>query len=348
MKMKKILCMLLATFMVLSLAACGSSASSTSSGGSASAGSSSASSEGTSSWTPSGSIDFICPYAAGGGSDVCARTIASVLSEGGYCPANIVVSNQPGGGGLVGTAYVYGKKGDDNCICTYAPGQLASAITNKSECQWDSITQIALLAFEEQTICVGKDQFKDLDDLIAYSIAHPGEVSLGGCGIGNEDNVCVALLNKVAGAKFTYVLYDSAGDMLTAILGGHLTGGIFNPSECVAQVTSGDVDCLASFSTDKLSNIPGFENVPTCKDLGYDINFRMFRGVAGSPEMSPEALAFWQEAFKKLSEDPSWTQDYLAKKGLIPAFMVGDELTQFLKDQYKTYYDIQTELGIIK
>lgn len=189
-------------------------------------------------WTPSGSVDFVCPYGAGGGSDVCARTIASVMTDGGYCDASVVVQNLSGGGGLVGTTYVYGKKGDDMTLCTYAPGQLASAIANNSECQWDSITQIALLAFEEQTICTAAGKFESLDALISYSKEHPGEVTIGGCGIGNEDNVCAALLNSVAGADVTYVLYDSAGDMMTAILGGHLTGGIFNPSECTAQVQS--------------------------------------------------------------------------------------------------------------
>ena len=349
MTMKKSLSMFLAILMAFSLAGCGSGGSS--SGGSSSGGSNVGGSASTggqvAAWSPSGSIDFVCPYAAGGGSDICARTIANVLKEGGYCDASIVVSNQAGGGGLVGTSYVYGKKGDNNCITTYAPGQLASAITNKSEVQWDSITQIALLAFEEQVICVQADQFEDLNDLIAYSKENPGKVTLGGCGIGNEDNVCVALLNKVTGSDLTYVLYDSAGDIMTAILGGHVTGGIFNPSECVAQVSSGDVDCLASFSEDSLGSISGFENVPTCKDLGYDINFRMFRGVSGPPEMSPEALAYWQDAFKKVSEDPIWTENYLSSKGLIPAFMVGEELNQFLQDQYDIYYSIQQELGII-
>ncbi len=299
-------------------------------------------------WSPSGTVDFVCPYGAGGGSDLCARNIASVMTEGGYCDANVVVQNLSGGGGLVGTTYVYGKVGDDMTLCTYAPGQLASAIANDSECQWDSITQIALLAYEEQTICVAAGQFEDLDDLIEYSKEHPGEITLGGCGVGNEDNVCVALLNEVTGSDFTYVLYDSAGDMLTAILGGHLTGGIFNPSECVSQVKSGDVDCLASFSADNLSNIDGFEGVPTCKELGYDIDFRMFRGVAGAPEMSEEALAYWVEVFRQVSEDPAWTEDYLAANGLIPAFMSGDELIEFMEEQYEVYYTVQTELGIIE
>ena len=49
-------------------------------------------------WAPSGSIDFVCPYSAGGGSDIYARTLANVMSDGGYVDANIVVQNLYGGG----------------------------------------------------------------------------------------------------------------------------------------------------------------------------------------------------------------------------------------------------------
>ena len=265
------------------------------------------------------------------------------MSDGGYVDANIVVQNLSGGGGLVGTAYVYGKQGDNSTICTYAPGQLASAIANDSEYQWDDITQIAVLAYEDQTICTAAGAFESLDDLIAYSNEHPGEVTIGGCGVGNEDNVCPLMLTEVAGANVTYVLYDSAGD----ILGGHLTGGIFNPSECQAQLEAGGVDCLASFSAEPLENIQGFEEVPTCSELGYDIDFRMFRGLAGAPGMSDAALTYWQEVCRQVSEDPAWTEDYLLARGLTPAFIIGDDLTAFMEDQYETYYNAQKELGLI-
>lgn len=298
-------------------------------------------------WAPSGSIDFVCPYSAGGGSDIYARTLANVMTEGGYVDANIVVQNLSGGGGLVGTAYVYGKQGDNSTVCSYAPGQLSGAIANNSEYQWDDLTQIAVLAYEDQVICTAAGAFESLDDLIAYSNDHPGEVTIGGCAVGGEDNVCTLKLNTEAGANVTFVLYDSAGDVMTAILGGHITGGIFNPSECQAQLEAGEVDCLASFSAEPLDNIEGFEGVPTCKELGYDIDFRMFRGFAGAPGMSDAALAYWQEVCRQVSEDPAWTEDYVAARGLIPTFLIGDELNEFMEDQYNTYYEAQKELGLI-
>ena len=346
--MKRMLTMLLSLLMVLNLVACGGQKNSTGTEGSAKTeDTTKTENPSAAAWTPSGSIDFVCPYSAGGGSDVCARTIATVMKDGGYCNANVVVQNLPGASGQVGTSYVYGKKGDNQCLMTYAPGQLGGAIANKTECQWDAVTQICILAFEEQTLAVRADTYETLDDLIEYSKAHPGKVVVGGTSIGNEDHVCALKLNSVCGADVTYVTYDSAGDIMTALLGGHIDAGVFNPSESTAQVNAGEVKTLCSFSADNINHIPGFEDVPTAKSLGYDINFRMFRGIAGAPDMSDEAVAYWVDVFSKVAEDPAWTEDYLAAKGLIPAFMSGDELTDFLKDQYDTYYAVQKELGII-
>ena len=113
------------------------------------------------------------------------------------------------------------------------------------------------------------------------------------------------------------------------------------------KLEAGGVDCLASFSAEPLENIQGFEEVPTCSELGYDIDFRMFRGLAGAPGMSDAALTYWQEVCRQVSEDPAWTEDYLLARGLTPAFIIGDDLTAFMEDQYETYYNAQKELGLM-
>ena len=340
--MKKLIAILMACLMVFGLAAC------TSSNEPAAPAEPSTEPEPAAepaAWTPSGSIDFVCPYSAGGGSDVCARTIAEVMGK--YCDSTAVVQNLSGGGGLVGTSYVYGKAGDNMTLCTYAPGQLSAAIVQNAECAWDKLTLVCLLATEEQTLVVQPGKFADLNEFIQYSKDHPGEVTVAGTTIGNEDHMCVEMLNRVAGANITYVTYDSAGDIMTALLGGHITGGICNPSEDHAQVKSGDVDCLCSFGENDIHYIAGFEEVPTAKSYGYDINFVMFRGVAAPPGMSDEALAYWVETFSKVAEDPAWTEDYIGSKGLTPAFMAGDELQAFMKAQYDAYYELEKAVGLI-
>lgn len=343
--MKRLFALLLAGAMMLSLASCGSKEEPADPSPDANPSAETSAAE-PAAWKPSGSIDFVCPYSAGGGSDVCARTIASVM--GNYTDANAVVQNLSGSGGLVGTSYVVGKAGDDMTLCTYSPGQIASSLVNNPDCGWDKLTQLCVLALEEQTLTVQPGKFKDLPELIEYSKAHPGEVTIAGTTIGNEDHMCVYLLNKYADAGLTYVTYDSAGDILTAILGGHVTGGLCNPSENSSYVLNGDVDVLCSFGKDDIHYIEGFEEVPTAMSYGYDIDFVMFRGVAGAPGMSEAAKDYWVDILEKVSQDPTWVNDYVNARGLTPAFMAGDKLMEFLEAQNASYEQLAIEAGLIK
>lgn len=266
---------------------------------------------------------------------------------GNYTDANAVVQNLSGGGGLVGTSYVVGKAGDDMTLCTYAPGQISNSLANNPDCTWDKVTQLCVLALEEQTLTVQPGLFADLNDLINYSKENPGKVTIAGTTYGNEDHMCVELLNKYAGADLTYVTYDSAGDILTAILGGHITGGICNPSENSSYLASGDVDVLCSFSKDDIHYIKGFEEVPTAMSFGYDIDFVMFRGVIGAPGMSDAAKAYWVDILEKVSQDPAWVEDYVNARGLTPAFMAGDELMEFMADQNTSYEQLMKDVGLL-
>ena len=129
--------------------------------------------------------------------------------------------------------------------------------------------------------------------------------------MGNEDNVCALMLNEVAGANVTYVLYDSAGDILTAILGGHLTAASSippsaRPSWRPAAWTAWHPSAPSLWRTSR-----ALRNSPPALSWDMTSTFRMFRGLAGAPGMSDAALTYWQEVCRQVSEDPAWTEDYL-------------------------------------
>ena len=81
---------------------------------------------------------------------------------------------------------------------------------------------------------------------------------------------------------------------------------------------------------------------------GYDIDFDMFRGVAGAPGMSEAAKDYWVDILEKVSQDPTWVNDYVNARGLTPAFMTGDKLMEFLEAQNASYEQLAIEAGLIK
>ena len=79
-------------------------------------------------WKPTKPIEFVAPFAPGGGSDVLARSIASIIEGEKLCPVPLLVANKAGGSGLVGTTDVVQKKGDPHVLVTYIPVQAQAAL----------------------------------------------------------------------------------------------------------------------------------------------------------------------------------------------------------------------------
>jgi putative tricarboxylic transport membrane protein len=120
------------------------------------------------------------------------------------------------------------------------------------------------------------------------------------------------MFNKYTGAKATYVQFNSSGEVMTALLGGHIDVGIFNPSECDGQVKADKVIPIATFAKQR---IPGaFKNVPTFGELGFkDIQLSEVRAISGPPDMPKEAVKFYEDMLKKITDTEDWMKNYIEK-----------------------------------
>ena len=122
--------------------------------------------------------------------------------------------------------------------------------------------------------------------------------------------------------------YTGGGEANAAVLGGNAHGAWQNPSEIVPLVEGGEVRALAVSGTRRLDALP---DIPTVAELGYEFTWQQPRGIVGPPDMPPEALAFWADAFRKMSETAAWKQ-YIESNSLTPIVLTGEELIAFLTD----------------
>ncbi len=297
---------------------------------------------------PDKPIEFVVSYSAGGGSDIIARTIADIAGKTKLVDQPITVVNKPGGSGAVGNAYVFAKKGDKYTLITMNSGQALSALVNKAEVKAGMFTPIANLAMDDVLIAVRADsKYQNFADLVKASKEKPESITIGGVGVGSEDHLCWGLINKETGTKFKWVVFNSSGDALSALLGGHIDVGIFNPNEFVAQVQAGKMKPLATFSKKRLTGI--FKDVPTFAELGYPgVAFQQFRSVLGPPDMPKEAVKFWSDTFKKLTETEQWKKDYCDKFMLTPAFMDADTYAKYHKEEEARLFEQIKAVGIVK
>lgn len=299
-------------------------------------------------WVPDKPIELVVPYSAGGGSDIYARVIADIAQKNKFSPQPIMVNDKPGGNGQVGNVYVYSKKGDKYTLITYVSGQDMSAIAEKAEVDSTKLTPIANVALDEYTIGVSADsKYKTINDLVDASKAAPDTITVGGSGKGNEDETCVGLLSKFSGAKFKYVSFNGSGDVMAAMLGGHIQAGIFNPNEILSQLDGGKAKVLAVYGTKRLGG--SLKDVPTFGEAGYkDLVFQQYRGIAAPPGIPEEVIKFYEDMFKKITDSNEWKTQYWEKNLLTNHYLNSADFKKFQESEKKKYTEIFKDLGYVK
>jgi putative tricarboxylic transport membrane protein len=296
---------------------------------------------------PSKPINFVVPYAPGGGSDVYARAIDNVIKTEKLCPERFVIENKPGGSATIGTTSVAHSPGNDHMLLTFISGQVSGPLAvGKSAATYRELTMIANLAKDEQFIVVKTDSpFKTIQDLVAAAKKMPGSVTIAGTATGQEDQMCNRLFERAADIKIRYIPFNSGGECITALLGGHVSAIWANPSEFIPQYDAKMVRALAVANDKRIALL---NNIPTFMESGYQFEFDFFRGIAAPPKISPETVAYYENLMKRMSDSASWKENYLKKYMLSPLYLGSKEMTPFVAKNEKLFGDILKELGLIK
>jgi putative tricarboxylic transport membrane protein len=272
---------------------------------------------------------------------------ADIIQRNGFIDRPVMVINRAGGGGAVGDAYTFGQRGNPAVITTYVSGQISSPLITGSPVTFRHLTPIANLAMDDFYIGVNKAAgFETIEDFIAAARENPGAITIGGSGRGTEDELVTGLLGSHAGVEFQYVAFNSTGEIMAAMLGGHVVAGIYKtPTGIIAEET-GQIDLLATFRTERIEMFP---HVPTFVELGYpEVVFGMFRSIFGPPGISQEAVNFWADVFEKVSQTEQWQVEFIERNGLSSHFMRGDEFTAFLEAEALKYEQILRSIGLIE
>ena len=267
---------------------------------------------------PSKPVNFIVPAPPGGSIDIEARQIAEAIKP--FFPQPLVVFNRPGGGaGSVGTAEIAMAKPDGYTIgivlsaaLTVQP--LLTKLPYMTTSDYTPINNAINLLF---LFAVNADSpWKTMKDALDYAKANPGKITVGTPGIGSVSHFDLELLKEMAGVDMTHVPQSGDATSVTALLGGHLSASIAAPGSLLAQLQAGKLRALGTFS-EKRS--PMYPDLPTFKEMGYDITLGGFHSII-APKGTPDAIvqildaAFkkvWEsEAFKKYAANTSLTLIY--------------------------------------
>ena len=208
----------------------------------------------------------------------------------------------------------------------------------------DELTPIARLVLEPALVVVRADSpFKTMKDFIEAAKQKPNGLKQSGGSVLSRDAVVRQVLVSHTGAQWPFISFPTGGERISALLGGHVDMMIIEPSEAGEMIRAGKLRPIAQVSETRLD---AFKDVPTLKEAGYDIpNVPQARGIVGPPDMPKEAVAYYSDLFKKVSESPAWNK-YLEDTLLQNAYLAPADLARFNKEYADTLRSILKDAGV--
>ncbi len=275
---------------------------------------------------PERPVEIIVGFTPGGGTDIMARTYARFLES--RLGGSVVVQNRAGAGGEVAFAAVARARPDGHTlIATTMPSFLTIPIERNAQYQASQFAPVALIATDPSCITVHEQSpIRTLAELIDRAKREPGAVTYGSPGIGSDDHLQLVLLQLAAGIQMTNVNFPGSSQIRTALLGRHIETIGLNVGEIAAApermrmiVQSGDRRSIFA------------PNVPTYKEIGFDVDMSSERGIAAPIGTPPEILARLREATAAVAQDPAFIkamEDQFTEMRFIPGETWAEELRQ--------------------
>jgi len=287
---------------------------------------------------PDKPITYTIPFNPGGESDITARLQEPILEKD--LGVTVNVTHKPGGGGAVAWSEFQRTAKPDGysiigCNIPHIIGQ--PLLRKDAGYKTDGFKVIMWFHFTPNVLVVSKDSpYKTLDDFIAYAKKNPKAATVGGSGTYSANHLETLRLQKAAGVELTYVPHTGTGPIIPALMGGHLKAAM-----SYSMVSVNYKDKFRTLAVASEERVPAMPDVPTFKELGYDIVGGAFRGVAaplGTPQPVVDRLA---EAYTNANK-------IIAKKqvdmGFVMTYATGDDAQKLVEKMREAYSGVLNEI----
>jgi tripartite-type tricarboxylate transporter receptor subunit TctC len=291
---------------------------------------------------PEKPVNYVIPFGPGGESDITARHQQSFFKA--KFNENLVISYKPGGGGAVGWSQLNQMKGDGyNIMGINLPHIIVKPMQKDVGFKTEDITGIYVFHYTPDAIVVEQDsEFKTLQDLIDYAKANPKKTTFSGSGKGTANHLAQVRFDKMADITTTYVSFKGTGKAVSAMLGKQVRAEWGYTS--VGAKHEGKARLLAVAMEERH---PKFPDVPTFKELGYDLVSGAYRGIAVPKSTPKETQAKLSEMIKEINADPEFRQK-MENDGMVLLDVDMSGYDAFIEKMTGVYTEAAREAGIIK
>jgi putative tricarboxylic transport membrane protein len=294
-------------------------------------------------WRPTRDVEFVIPFGLGGGADLLARVMIRVMTEERMVPTSVVAVNRPGGGSAVGMGYVTTqRRADAHTLVLINPQTAITPLRVRDTRGWRDVTPVVNLMLDDYLLLVRRESpYQDAAALVAAARTRPPRsVSIGSAG--TADEMAIAVFEAAANIQLNVVRFNSGGEVLTALLGGHVDIASGNPLEFVAQMQANAVRGLGVF---RPTRFPALPDIKTMAEQGIQTEpFQMWRGVAVPKDAPAEAVAYWRDVMRRVAASPA-VRAYIRDNIAIEHVLEGPDYVAFLERQEALYRDMLQRMG---
>ena len=239
------------------------------------------------SW-PSKPVTLVVPFAAGGPTDVVARTLGASMSK--TLGQTVVIENKLGAGGTVAAAYVARAQPDGYTFFIHHNG-MATAPALYRKLSFDPLKDFEYVSQAvdvPMTLLARKDfPANNFQELSAYLKANAGKINLANAGLGAVSQLCGLMLQRALGANFTEVPFQGTAPAMNALLGGQVDIMCDQTTQTVPQIKAGTVKFYGVTTKSRIRVLP---DAPTLNEQGLkDFEVLVWHGIY-APKGTPKPV----------------------------------------------------------
>jgi tripartite-type tricarboxylate transporter receptor subunit TctC len=291
---------------------------------------------------PSKPIKVIVGFSPGGTTDLIARAVAGVAPE--FLGQSLVVINKPGASGTIGAKEAAQAKPDGYTLMI-AGGSETVSVGHFKKLPYhpiDAFAPITRFVRARMLInCNANAPWKTFQEFMEDAKKNPGKYKYASSGHGGIYHAALLAMCDRAGIKMKHVPYKGGAPGLAALMGGHVDLAVASDAEAWPLVEGGKIRSLTLTSLDRS---PVMKDVPTLKELGYDVYLENQKGFVAPADTPKERIALMNDAFKKTYDHAAFTK--LADKlKLELGYMGPDDFKKSLQDMYKQIGEVLKSSG---
>ena len=285
---------------------------------------------------PTRPVTIVTPYPPGGAADLTARPFAPALERALKQP--VVVLNKPGAGGAVGTQAVAVAKPDGYTVIltvfSISTIPEADRVAGRTPTfTREQFVPIARLNADPTLLVVPTDApWKTVKDLVDDAKKRPNAILYVSAGPYTVSHMAVEVFMQAAGIKLRHLPTTGGGPAMTALLGGHATVSSLSTGAVSPQAKAGKLRVLANTGAKRLAAFP---DIPTLKELGYDVEVYLWTGLFAPKDVPAPVLKTLRDAVRQAVQDDEF-KAASDKMQMPPAYQDADE--------FKAWWDKDSEM----